>query len=93
MFDHNHSIHVYFLTIFVQNASRVFQLLKESVYAQLHQVPTPDMAVETLNALYTTMLARGQDCIWRKTEQGLTKVPLLGALNNHNNFSLEKAVT
>lgn len=40
------------------------------MFAQLHQVPTPDLSVETLNALSAIMLAQGQESIWNKTEQG-----------------------
>ena len=40
------------------------------MFAQLHQVPTPDLSVEMLNALSAIMLAQGQESIWNKTEQG-----------------------
>ncbi|XP_073236659.1 programmed cell death 6-interacting protein-like [Porites lutea] len=56
-----------------QLASGSFHLLKESVFAQLHQVPTPDLSVETLNALSAIMLAQGQESIWNKTEQDKMK--------------------
>ncbi|XP_032218255.2 programmed cell death 6-interacting protein [Nematostella vectensis] len=56
-----------------QSASGCFNLLKDSVYAQLHQVPTPDMSVEMLNALGSIMLAQGQESIWFKTEHDKMK--------------------
>ena len=40
------------------------------MFAQLHQVPTPDLSVEMLSALSAIMLAQGQESIWNKTEQG-----------------------
>jgi hypothetical protein len=46
-------------------------MLKDSVFPQLHQVPTPDMAIEMLNALSSVMLAQGQESIWHKTEKGV----------------------
>ena len=55
----------------MQNASGCFQMLKDSVFPQLHQVPTPDMAIEMLNALSSVMLAQGQEAIWHKTEKGI----------------------
>ena len=55
---------------FGQRASGCFQLLKDSVFAQLHQVPTPDLSVEMLSALSAIVLAQGQESIWNKTEQG-----------------------
>ncbi|KAJ7384190.1 Rhophilin, Rho GTPase binding protein [Desmophyllum pertusum] len=56
-----------------QNASGAFQLLKETVFPQLHQVPTPDLSVEMLVALSAIMLAQGQESIWNKTEQDKMK--------------------
>lgn len=56
-----------------QRASGCFQLLKDSVFAQLHQVPTPDLSVEMLSALSAIMLAQGQESIWNKTEQDKMK--------------------
>jgi len=54
----------------LQSASGAFQHLKDNVFPQLHQVPTPDLSVEMLTALSAIMLAQGQESIWNKTEQG-----------------------
>jgi len=54
-----------------QRSSGCFQLLKDSVFSKLHQVPTPDLSVEMLSALSAIMLAQGQESIWNKTEQGV----------------------
>ena len=53
-----------------QSASGAFQHLKDTVFPQLHQVPTPDLSVEMLTVLAAIMLAQGQESIWNKTEQG-----------------------
>ena len=51
-------------------SSGSLQKLKDSVFAELHHVPTPDLSVESLSALSSIMLAQGQEAIWLKTEKG-----------------------
>ena len=46
-------------------------MLKDMVFPELHQVPTPDLSIEMLNALSSVMLAQGQESIWHKTENGM----------------------
>lgn len=56
-----------------QSASGVFQQLKDKVFPELHQVPTPDLSVEMLTFCGAVMLAQGQESIWNKTEQDKMK--------------------
>ncbi|KXJ05841.1 Programmed cell death 6-interacting protein, partial [Exaiptasia diaphana] len=60
-----------------QNASGSFQMLKDMVFPQLHQVPTPDLSLEMLNALSSVMLAQGQESIWHKTENDKMKSAII----------------
>ncbi|CAH3130479.1 unnamed protein product [Pocillopora meandrina] len=56
-----------------QSASGAFQQLKDAVFPQLNQVPTPDLSVEMLTFCGAVMLAQGQESIWNKTEQDKMK--------------------
>ncbi|RMX52510.1 hypothetical protein pdam_00015525 [Pocillopora damicornis] len=56
-----------------QSASGAFQKLKDAVFPQLNQVPTPDLSVEMLTFCGAVMLAQGQESIWNKTEQDKMK--------------------
>ena len=55
-----------------QQAAGIFTYLKDIVLSHIqNKEPTPDISVDSLNALSSLMLAQAQDCIYRKAVKGI----------------------
>lgn len=55
---------------YFQQAAGIYSHLKDNVYPVLQTLPTPDLAVSSLVALNSIMLAQAQDCIYKKASSG-----------------------
>ncbi len=54
----------------LQQASGIFNYLKDVILSHVQNDPTPDMHPDTLGALGALMLAQAQDCFCRKAMNG-----------------------